>query len=178
MKRLISIIFLSLLVMKIGGYFAFLSVQQIILKEEIKEKIYKILPNENLIKLSFSSEDFAKIDWQEQDKEFYFNHKLYDIVRSEFNGKNHVLYCLSDEKETIVYDKILQISQVQNDELPVKNTMASFLNLLLLKYTIPQILHFEGKTFVITQIKRFSNLLICYNSVPISLSNPPPEAQF
>jgi hypothetical protein len=175
MKRLISIIFLSLLVMKIGGYFAFLSVQQIILKEEIEERIIKNLPNENLAKLSFSSDEFTKIDWQEQDKEFYYKHKLYDIVRSEFNGENHVFYCLSDEKETVIYDKILQISQVQNDELPVKNTMASFLNLLLLKYTIPQILHFEGKTFIIVQIKRFSNLLNCYISIPISLSNPPPE---
>jgi hypothetical protein len=175
MKRLISIIFLSLLVMKIGGYFAFLSVQQIILKEEIEERIIKNLPKENLAKLSFSSDEFTKIDWQEQDKEFYYKHKLYDIVRSEFNGENHVFYCLSDEKETVIYDKILQISQVQNDELPVKNTMASFLNLLLLKYTIPQILHFEGKTFIIVQIKRFSNLLNCYISIPISLSNPPPE---
>lgn len=175
MKRAIPIIFLSLLVMKIGGYFAFLSVQQIILKEEAKERIIQLLPKESLVKLSFSNEDFAKIDWQEQDKEFYFNHKLYDIVRSEFDGKSHILYCLSDEKETAIYDKILQISKVQNDELPVKNTMASLLNLLSLKYTVPEIFHFERKTFLIPQIEHFSNLSICYRSITLSFHNPPPE---
>jgi hypothetical protein len=142
----------------------------------MKERIIQQLTNENLVKLSFSSDDFAKIDWQEQNKEFYFNDKLYDIVRSEYNGKCHILYCLSDEKETIIYAKILQISQVQNDELPIKSTMASFLNLLMLKYTVPQIYHFDVKPFIITQFKYFLNFSIRYNSISLSLFSPPPEA--
>jgi hypothetical protein len=175
MKRIISIIFLGLLVMKIGGYFAFLSIQQIILKEEAKERIIQTFSNRELAKLSFSNEEFAKIDWQEQDKEFYFQGKLYDIVRSEFKGKNHVLYCFSDEKETVIYDKILQISEKQNDELPLKNTMVSLLNILLLKYTLPEIFQFERKTFISVQIKHLLNFSVCYNSISLALSNPPPE---
>ncbi len=175
MKRLISIIFLSLLVMKIGGYFALVSVQQIIAREEAKEKIIKLLPNEKLVKLSFTRDDFAKIDWQEQDKEFYYNEKLYDIVRSEFNGKNHILYCLSDEKETIIYAKILQISKAQSDELPIKNTMASFLSLLILKYTLPQVYHFIGKVFILSKNKHFSFFLIHYSSITGLSFSPPPE---
>ncbi|MDZ7897516.1 MAG: hypothetical protein U5N85_05755 [Arcicella sp.] len=176
MKRLISIIFLSLIVMKIGGYFSFLKVQQLIFKEEAKEKIICHLPKEKLVKFSFSKQEFVNLDWEEDGREFYFNHNLYDIVRSEFDGKIHTLYCFSDHKETAVYDKIVELSDAHNDELPQKNNMASFLNLLLLKYTIPPIFYLDNKaTFVCISPIKYANLKLSYSSIPTSLFIPPPN---
>jgi hypothetical protein len=176
MKRLISIIFLSLLFMKIGGYFTFLTIQQLIFKEEAKEKIIALLPQEQLVKLSFSKEEFMNLDWEDEGKEIYFNHHLYDVVRSEFNGKRHILYCFADEKETAVYEKILELSEAHQNELPQKNNMASFLNLLLLKYTIPQIFQFENKAQIIRIFQtKYADLTLLYASISASLSTPPPN---
>lgn len=175
MKRLISITFLSLLIMKIGGYFAFLSIQQNIFKEEAKERISHLLPKSKLTKISFSKIQFSKIDWKESDKEFYFNYKLYDVVRSEIKGSDHILYCLADDTETEIYSEILQMSKEQSDEFPLKNTMISFLNLLNLKYTIPQILHFKSPPILIFETPIFANFKIIFFSIKLPLFSPPPE---
>lgn len=175
MKKMVSIIFLSLLIMKIGGYFAFLLIQQDIFKEEAKERIIHLLPNTNLTKLSFSRYQFDKIDWQEIDKEFYFNGKLYDVVRSEIKNSNHILHCLTDDAETEIYSEILQISKAHSDELPVKNTLISFLNLLNLKYTIPQIFRFESQVISRFEKPMFTNFKIIFSSIKLPFVSPPPE---
>lgn len=175
MKRLISIIFLSLLIMKIGGYFAFLTFQQNNFREEAKERILHLLPTNKQTKLIFSTKQFNEIDWAESNKEFYFQERLYDVVNIKVEGNNHIIYCIADENETEVYAQILQMSKVQNDELPVKNNMISFLNLLTLKYTLPQILYFE---YIINfEVKKsvFATLVAPYFSVIISIFIPPPE---
>lgn len=175
MKKIVSIIFLSLLVMKIGGYFAFLTLQQNIFREEAKERILHLLPTNKQTKLSFSEKQFNEIEWKETDKEFYFNGTLYDIVNTKIEGENHVIYCISDEKETEIYAEILQMAKVQKDELPMKNNTVSFLNLLTLKYTIPQILHFKSIAIMDVQKPIIAQLSSLYLSIPISLFFPPPE---
>ena len=175
MKKIISIIFLSLLVMKIGGYFAFLTIQQNIFREEAKERILHLLPTSKLTVLSFSDKQFNEIDWKEIDKEFYLNGTLYDVVKTKIDGTNQVIYCISDEKETEIYSEILQMSKTQKDELPIKNNMISLLNLLTLKYTIPQIFHFKSTSIREVQKPTFAQLSSHYLSIPIPLFFPPPE---
>lgn len=176
MKRIISIIFLCLLVMKIGGYFAFLTVQQLIFREEAKEKILQHLPTNKLTKLSFSDQEFNAIDWEEVNKEFYYEGSLYDVVKIGFERKNHVIFCLADENETEIYSALQQMSKAQNDEIPVKNTMVSFLNLLNLKYTIPSILSFKSNLIIKNKKLLNENLVLHYLSIPLFLFLPPPEA--
>ena len=176
MKRIISIIFLFLLVMKIGGYFAFLTIQQIIFREEAKEKILHHLPANKLTKLSFSDQEIQAIDWEETNKEFYYEGNLYDVVKIEFEQKNCIIFCLADENETEIYSELQQMSKAQNDEIPVKNTMISFLNLLNLKYTIPSILSFKSNAIIKNKELFIENLVSNHLSIPIFLFFPPPEA--
>ena len=175
MKKIVSIIFLSLLVMKIGGYFAFLTVQQHILREEAKERILHNIPSHKQIKLIFSDKQFETIDWKETDKEFYLNGILFDVVNTKMEGNRHVFYCISDEKETEIYAKILQMSNVTQHETPIKNNLISFLNLLTLKYVIPQILHFTSKAILDEKNSLFVSFSSHYLSITISLLFPPPE---
>ena len=176
MKRIISFIFLCLLVMKIGGYFAFLTIQQLIFREESREKILQHLPTNKLTKLSFSDQEFQEIDWEDVDKEFYYEGSLYDVVEIGFEQKNHIIYCIADENETEIYSELQQMSKAQNDEIPIKNTMISFLNLLNLKYTIPSILSFKSNVVIHNKKLFIGNLASNYLSIPISLFFPPPEA--
>lgn len=176
MKKVVSIIFLSLLVMKIGGYFTFLTIQQNILREEAKERILHLLPNDKQIKLCFSVGQFNKIDWKETEKEFYYKGFLYDVINTKIVGDIHVIYCISDEKETEIYAKILQMSKVQRDELPRKNNLVSFLNLLTLKYTIPPTLQLKSLAIMDEQMPMLAWLSFLYSSIPIALLFPPPES--
>ena len=162
--------------MKIGGYFAFLSIQQTIFREEAKERILNLLPDSKLTKLSFSEIQFGKIDWVDGNKELYFEGKLYDVVRFETSGSNYILFCVDDENDTEVYTEILQISKMKLDELPVKNTMISFLNLLNLKYTIPQILSFENQPILKLGKPFFASLPINFLSVRLPILSPPPKS--
>jgi hypothetical protein len=176
MKKFISIIFLSILVLKTEGYFAFLTIQQIIFKEEAKEKIIGLLPKDKLVKLSFLKIDINNLEWEEEGKEFYFEGKLYDVVSTETDEVTYTFYCFPDEKETVVYDEILKLSKSHQDELPQKNSMASFLNLLLLKYTLPQIFQFEHKSIVEKSLFiKYFHLPIIYSSILTSPFIPPPN---
>lgn len=175
MKIIVSFVFLSLLFMKIGGYFVFLTVQQNIFREEAKERILKLMPSDKITQFCFTEKQFTEIEWKESDKEFYFNGTLYDVVNTKVEGKNRKIYCISDEKETEIYAEILQMSKVQKDELPVKTNLISFLNLLILKYTVPQILCFEGNSTVNVEKPDFAKFVPHYLSIPFSIVIPPPE---
>jgi hypothetical protein len=173
MKRLISIIFLCLLIMKTVGYFAYLKVQQYILKEEAKEKIIQSLPAEKLVELHFSKTDFKIIKWEEAGKEFVFEGKMYDLVRIQFDGRNYTLFCFSDEEESTIYQEI--ISFTQNDDLPLKKSLASCFHLLLLKFIAPEILYFKKLSYNNQSHNCFNRLTQLYSSIPKVLFIPPPE---
>ena len=162
--------------MKIGGYFAFLTIQQLIFREEAREKILHHLPITKLTKLTFSDQEFQAIDWEDVDKEFYYEGSLYDVITIGFEQKNHIIFCMADENETEIYSELQQMSKVQNDEVPVKNTMISFLNLLNLKYTIPTILSFKSNVNIHHKKLFIENLVSNYSSIPLFLFFPPPEA--
>jgi hypothetical protein len=168
MKRIIYITFLFLLFLKTGGYYAFLKIQQYIVSEEVKEKIIKSLPAEKLVKLSFSRTDYATIDWEEEGKELIYEGKMYDLVRTVYDGKNYVLFCFSDKEESTIYQKILSFSKTQNDDFPVKKSLTACLQLLL-------IYHFEKPLFIKKTEQRFLCLHILYASIPKGLFIPPPE---
>ena len=175
MKKIISIIFLSLLILKIGGYFAFLIIQQNIFREEAKERIIHLLPTNKQTVISFSEKQYHEIEWRETDEEFYFKGNLYDVIKIKVEGNLRIIYCISDEKETEIYTEILQMSKVQNDEVPCKNNMISFLNLLTIKYTIPQTLYLKSNLIMGVPKPTFTPLLSLYVSIPSSLIFSPPE---
>jgi len=66
----------------------------------MKQTIASSIPLEKLAVFNFSEREVPAIHWYQPYKEFFFDGKLYDIVKIERNADNSItLFALNDEKE-------------------------------------------------------------------------------
>lgn len=72
------------------------------MKREMKMAILKRNYDESEI-VTFSESELKNVSWNDKD-EFSLNGKLYDVVKTSFEGKTKMYHCISDTKETIVLD--------------------------------------------------------------------------
>ncbi len=70
----------------------------------------------------------TKIEWKD-DREFRFEEKLYDIIRTEIRGDSVYVYCFYDEDDTMLYSVLDNLIEKDNDEPEETNGYGSFLNL-------------------------------------------------
>jgi antitoxin component HigA of HigAB toxin-antitoxin module len=174
MKKLISAILLCLLFLKIGGYYAILSIQREICREAFFHKHKNLIEHDKLIHFTFSPLEYQQLEWEKADKEFLLKGKLYDIVSIDEQRGKKIVDCLSDEKEDEIKAAILTLTKAQEQENPLKNNFVSCLNILLLKYLNPS----EFSYYIFSQkipkpIKEFYYLLNFYSTTLTSLHHPP-----
>ena len=175
MKKVISIIFLSLLVLKLGAYFAFLSIEQEIIREEMTEKVASTLSNSELVQLKFSKENLEKIEWERAEKEFWFQGKMYDIVRSETKNGEQIFYCLSDEKETEIEAQIEKLGDDFTNNSPSRSTNFQLLNLLFQQFILPQKFNFSTIFLQDFSVENFQKIKIFYLPISLDILIPPPK---
>jgi len=73
------------------------------IRTEMKEQI----GNDNSRQcLSFTKEAFANLKWEEKNKEFRLDGKMYDVSSVEINGDNIMVYCVFDKDETTLREKL------------------------------------------------------------------------
>jgi hypothetical protein len=174
MKKIISAILLCLLFLKIGGYYAILSIQREVYREVIFHKSKSLIEYDKLIHFTFSSTDYQKLEWEEIDKEFLWKGKLYDIVSIDENKTMKILHCLSDEKEDEIKSQLLSLVKNQQEETPLKNNFLSCLNLLLLKYINPSgVSYYFWDKKVLEPIKPYYYLLRFYSTTLKPVQHPP-----
>ncbi len=86
-----------------AGYFVVFKIFQSHIRAEVKAKIKKDIPKEDLIKFEISAdvlfEETNKIKWKNDGKEIEICGNLYDIVKVEKKDKNVTLWLLQDFKE-------------------------------------------------------------------------------
>lgn len=56
--------------------------------------------------LTFTKEAFANLKWEEKNKEFRLDGKMYDVSSVEINGDNILVYCVFDKDETTLRKKL------------------------------------------------------------------------
>ena len=134
MKKLLAIIFLLILLQSIGGYFVLLNLQQAHCREEAEKKMKAEIPAEQLVKFVFSDAEFKQITWERTNKEFFFNHQLYDIIRHEIIANKHILLCFDDKQESKIKRQLIEHQQQQS-----KNTYTALYQLLFQLYDIPNL---------------------------------------
>ncbi len=112
MKRILSILFLSLFLYLFTGYYFYFSFTFNDYKNtETSISVFKL-----------SKTDFNKINWKKHNKEFIYKNKLYDVKSINVSGDNIVLKCLSDKEETLGYKKLnLVINNFVTDKTSSKN---------------------------------------------------------
>jgi hypothetical protein len=157
-----------------GGFLAIMSVEREIIKENVEEKLAKSLKRSDLTCIVANPENLTKISWENIDKEFRFEGKLYDIVFTEIKENQTYYYCLSDEEETRLETKINQFLDKQSEQFPFGNNAKSFLQFLLEPLMIHKNSLFDFKYFIELKLPEFPQISnFIFLDFIIKLKRPP-----
>jgi hypothetical protein len=96
-------------------------------KSEIKKKIKRGIPDQKLHQLSFSSKH--QPNWTKIGKEFQFNGRLYDVVKTKKDGVQIIYYCINDKEESRLFAKLgtLVIKEFSHKKNPKGTSLISVL---------------------------------------------------
>jgi hypothetical protein len=177
MKKEISWILLFITALKIGGFLAILSVEREIVRSGMKEKIAKSIDINSLTCIIGTPQNLSKIEWEEENKEFWLENELYDIVKTQKHNDLIYYYCLSDIKEKEVLAKIETLTNSQKTQNPVSNTTKELLTIILQPTTCNHFSYdFNNIDFKVTN--KFKSITTLYHYLPILKLLEPPQLKF
>jgi hypothetical protein len=103
MKNTFAVLFLTIMLYNIVGNYSLFLLERIKIKQEVKQRIKREIPQEELTVLTFDKQSYKKIDWVERN-EFRYNGSLYDVVNNQIDSDGNVsIYVINDEKEKELY---------------------------------------------------------------------------
>lgn len=82
------------------GTYLYLSLQQKVIQEAVKNEIKEGIPSNELVKLTFSKKEIPKLLKWEHEKEFEFKGQMYDVVEVIDVGDSLQYLCWWDKAET------------------------------------------------------------------------------
>lgn len=113
---------------QVGYYFVY-TIQQHILKEEIKKEMLAHIPDSSLE--VFVQEDLGnKIEWEEDEKEFFLDGALYDVARIKKEDGKTYLYCINDRKEKMLLDNLAKAINKNHDNKRNRNLKPALADLI------------------------------------------------
>jgi hypothetical protein len=117
LKKVFSILFACIFLYNYWGYYITFIIQQYCAKEEMKEQLMKLVPDDELCKINIPFYSYNKIRWYEDNKEFKYEGNMYDVVRQVKTKSSIIYYCVQDNKENKLYQKLNQhvIDNLTND---------------------------------------------------------------
>jgi len=149
-------------------------VQQYQVKREIKQRIKKDVPTEELTAIVLTQQNSNEFDW-EHEREFRYKGVMYDVVKKEIvNKTTTLLFCVTDKQETILFAKLNEeanknMESKNNGNNPLKNVFKLLSNIYL---PVNKTLQYLEKNNIKAEFTTFS----FYYKIPfIAISNPPPE---
>lgn len=116
MKKILPLLLLFAFFYYFIGYHFHFQIEQIRIKEEIKEKIINDLPETELTVLKISSVDARKIRWMEDGKEFRYEGTMFDVVKSKQVSGITYYYCFCDIKESRLMSTLEKLVKEQTDQ--------------------------------------------------------------
>lgn len=127
MKKIFPFFFLVTFVAPFWGMYFYLSIQQKYIKEGVKNKIEEGIPENELVKLTFSTSEIDKVLRWEHDKEFEYNGQMYDVVEVTDVGDSLQYLCWWDKAETATKQNMQNlISEEINKSKPSKHKPVNF----------------------------------------------------
>jgi hypothetical protein len=178
MKKILSILFLLVFVYNLAGFFIVFKCQQYSVKSDMKALLKKDIPDSKLDKIIIPDADInsgtSDFRYLDDNKEFFYNGKLYDIARSYDDGIKTVFYCINDMNEEQLYSKLEEHIQRNNDQnIPGKTQTASLLKGMIKDY-FPQrpLIQFSNTGSEIFFHEQQQSLLKQF----IPVFTPPPES--
>ena len=119
-KAIIPILLSLLLLASSSSLFLTFIIKHAIIRNEIKDRIKSGLPKTSLTLIKKYNEKGRKnllLKWF-RENEFSFNGKMYDVVTEEKHGDTIWYYCLMDEKESSLFNKMGELTrkEIRNDK--------------------------------------------------------------
>ncbi len=100
MKKIVPFFFMVLFIAPFYGTYLYLSIQQKVIQEAVQRKLEEGIPENELVKLTFSTSEINKVLRWEHEKEFEYNGQMYDVVEVTDVGDSLQYLCWWDKAET------------------------------------------------------------------------------
>lgn len=132
MKKLISILLITSLILPFVGTVTWLNHHKKMVRRQVKHQIIAGIDKSELVLLSFTKEEAEELNWKHS-KEFEYNGSMYDIVEAD-TSNNIDYWCWWDYKETKLNKQLYKLladylgSDTKNKE--TKTRFANFYNSL------------------------------------------------
>ncbi|MFW6129265.1 MAG: hypothetical protein ACOC6P_03345 [Candidatus Aminicenantaceae bacterium] len=109
-KNITIFLLLSLLVIDpMLVTFTWLQHKKTIVKKEVKRQIKEGIDKDEIVLLTFTKEETqTKLRW-EHPREFEYNHRMYDIVKSMTEGDTVYYWCWYDHEETMLNRRLKEL---------------------------------------------------------------------
>jgi hypothetical protein len=167
MKKIFAIAIVSLFLLHYAGFYAYFGARLMSIRYDMKNKL-KELPEEKLERIVLSKNDFAKIDFDEDEVEL--NGKMYDIAKVIERGDQFIIHALHDASEDNLLSFLDEmVKRSGNDEKPVPSQLLQFLSLVFIPSSNN---FFFGQTAIEKHFSLYANL---YSSFRSSIESPPPK---
>lgn len=140
MQKLISILLL-LMFFQPAGYLLIFKIQQYQIRKEMKHRIKNGVPEEELTLLKIPQaleEGFNPVFQRIHEREFRYEGKMYDIVRREIYGDTTWYFCVSDEKETVLFANLDELVNREANQNPRRKQQSEDIQRLLNTFFIVQ----------------------------------------
>jgi hypothetical protein len=103
-------------------------------KSEMHSFLGRQKNHKDLIEFSFTAKQCSGLQW-DGDKEFSFDHQMYDVIDSHTeNGVLHIR-CIADNKETVLLDEYQKL--IQKNSVPDQPT-SSLVKLIATQFILPE----------------------------------------
>jgi hypothetical protein len=175
MKSLLSLFIFFTLLVKMGGYYAYLMIERENIREKIEYKIVQSIPKSALKCIIANPENIAKIEWRRSAKEFKFEGNLYDIVSIKIHKGTTYYFCINDQAETLLETKIDNLLEHQVHHLPFSDHVKHFLTLLIEPIIIHQTPYYFFNYFAAEYKSNFPQFLIALSSSILFEREQPPQ---
>ncbi len=185
MKKIITLLLLSLFTFHILGVYVSFEIKEHYIKKDIKRRIKQGVPEGELAQIIYKPSNKNQFDWKHE-AEFRYNGTMYDIVRREtLNDSTQIFYCVNDSQETILFQDLekqleeeLMISLHSKNKSRKAPTSAKTLYKTLAKYITDNSVCFsdtDWMTISLKEDKKTCHYFNHYHSLPVDIQSPPPK---
>ncbi|MFH1050226.1 MAG: hypothetical protein V1779_04760 [bacterium] len=170
MKRILSIFFISFLILNTFGTIGYYYYQRAGIRTEMKRMMKSNIPKDKIeiLKIANNSKYFQRI----HEKEFRFKGKMYDVITELPTDEYTIFYCINDEKEEQLMESYSKLFETSIDGMTsVKYSLKILKNIFFPLYFEKENLMISNNFFIIENVMNSDNCIECF----FDIDPPPPK---
>lgn len=171
LRQITSILLLIIMSLGIAGYYPVFRLFQYRIRQEVKIRIKRRVPENQLYEISPEKE--SDLEWIRPGIEFRYHHNMYDVVRKEIRDGKDVYFCINDKQEQTLFSSLDEIvkSQMNEKSNPYSKSVKSFAKIFFNLFLVDSF----KNTFFLTALE-INTLFSVYIPEPVTTKfYPPPK---